>query len=276
MDQGIWTEEADHLTPEAALLISEKLRLVVEQHQRAKPHGALHTWQELSLPANVGVWRELGIAVTNMQLADLDAASLALVKAELFDPENPLVFYFRGILHLEQAFVANEYFDAIEPDTFRFASYTPGGPTLRYSKSMYQLMAVQDMERAIELRHNIFQDETLLPSYLLSAENASPTVGDLLKVWKVENFAGQAHNILGNLCLERGLLEQAENHMDEAKASGASVIYGYRDLGARYEAEHRHGDAFRAYAKAVGEDPSVVAPTQGILRSIGHALGDLW
>jgi tetratricopeptide (TPR) repeat protein len=269
-------ELADHLTPEAALPISKELWLVVEQHAQGTPYETRATWQRLSLPVDAAVWRELGLALSSMQLADLDAASLALAKAQLLAPENPLVHYFVAILNLERALAADEYYDAIGPSTTRVAGYLPEMPMLRQTKSMYQLLAMQDLEQAIELRNNVFLEETLLPSYLLPANDAAPTVGDLLRVWKAENFAAQAHNMLGSLCLERGLLEQAEDHMDQAKASGARVLYGYRDLGARYEEQHRYGEAFRAYAKAMGEDPSVAAPTQGMLRNLGQALEVVW
>jgi hypothetical protein len=80
--------------------------------------------------------------------------------------------------------------------------------------------------------------------------------------------------MLGAMDLDRGANDAAEEHLDAAMDAGLTVVFGYRDLGAAYEAEGRHGDAAREYLKGMENEPGLVMPIRKLLENAGKALLD--
>jgi tetratricopeptide (TPR) repeat protein len=248
------------------------LTKVVAAHQAGEPDRALELWREVQLPEQTEVWRQIGMGVAQLQMGDLDAAGAHLMKAEDAAPQNPIVHYYLGLLRLDQARQAHEWYDAVGPQTVRLVAYRPHlvAPNTR---GMYELVAMQEFEQAIE-NAGMF-DRTIvlaLPDYRVTETVAVVTTGDLVTALGCEKFEGQAHNILGAMFLDRGNAELAEEHMDAATEAGLDVVFGYRDLGATYERTGRHADAARAYLKALKEEPGKIYPLQKLLENAGKTL----
>ena len=98
----------------------------------------------------------------------------------------------------------------------------------------------------------------------------------MLFALKAEHFEANAHHVLGGLYLNEGMLSHAEKHFDSAADLGTPITYGYQELGAAYAAEHRHGGAMRAYAKAIQQDPNSALPRRELLENFGRALSKAW
>jgi hypothetical protein len=118
------------------------------------------------------------------------------------------------------------------------------------SRSMYRMLARVELEKAVGLAAQVDLDEPLTPEY----DNyvaLRPTVRDLLVAMDVENFPARAHNMLGPLCIEDGVLDEAEMHIDAARDAGLFVGYSYVDLVTEMEKQGHWLDAARVSAKAV-------------------------
>jgi hypothetical protein len=76
-----------------------------------------------------------------------------------------------------------------------------------------------------------------------------PRVGDLLIALEADNFVGKAHHVLFGLEMDRGLLTEAETHLDMAVATGIAPLYGYEDLAEAYLTQGNEPAALRAGAK---------------------------
>jgi hypothetical protein len=167
------------------------------------------------------------------------------------------VSYFVGILRLEQARYAPDYYDALGIETIRLVALS--SPRDRYmpddivpnSRSMYRMLARVELEKAVGLADEIDLAEPLTPDYG-DYPALRPTVRDLLVAMGAENFAAQAHNMLGPMCIEDGALTDAEIHIDAARDAGRFVGYSYVDLATELEKQGHWLDAARVSAKAVG------------------------
>jgi hypothetical protein len=104
-----------------------------------------------------------------------------------------------------------------------------------------------------------------------SVSQLPPMVHDLVEAIGADNFVGKSHNMLGHLYLDRGWLEQSEGHMDQAAATGLSILYGYQDLGDRYGLEGRHLDACRSYLKQLAQGGPIVGPATKFLDNLRKA-----
>ena len=112
----------------------------------------------------------------------------------------------------------------------------------------------------------------MIPDGFPTRAALEPTAGDLLLALDAEEFDGKAHNTLGCLFLERGSLELAERHLDDAVQSRLDVVYGYRDLGDEYRACGRHADAMRAYLKATKFSANKMSTLLDAIRCLGDVL----
>jgi tetratricopeptide (TPR) repeat protein len=234
----------------------------------------LEDWPYAPLSCDAEVWRHIAIAQAQLALRDVDAASDALYAALAIEPANPVAHYFRGILRLEQAAMAQEWQDAIGPVYTRLVS-TAARPEPALTKSMYQLAARMEFEQAIEEAWSVYF-EMPLGDPTVPTVATDPTVRDLLRALGAEDFEGKAHHQLSYLLLERGSGQEAEQHLDAAAEMGQRIVYGYQDLGAFYEGEHQHLDAFRAYAKALSHGSPLAQPTQHIVRNLRLAFIEMW
>ena len=166
-------------------------------------------------------------------------------------PDNPLAYYFRRVLRMQQAALAWDWLEDSGPRNTRLVAVTPHN-VVPNTKSMYELAATMDFEKAIDLARTFrfLNGEAILPDQLGTKAALEPTVGDLLIALEAEKFVGKAHLALGNLFLERDALELAELHLDAAVQEGINVVLGYRLLGEAYGARGQDTDATRAFLKA--------------------------
>lgn len=242
------------LTPnDQTLLVWDALGTLRENDYEA----AIAMWEGVLLRDEAEVWRQIALGNVHLALGNREEATTALKLAAEIRPDNPVVNYFVGILRLEQARYAPDYYDAMGIETIRLVGYQ--GPHDRYmpddavpnSRSMYRMLARVELEKAVGLAAQVDLDEPLTPEY----DNyvaLRPTVRDLLVAMDVENFPARAHNMLGPMCIEDGALDEAEMHIDAARDAGLFVGYSYVDLVTEMEKQGHWLDAARVSAKAVG------------------------
>ncbi len=245
---------------------------VLQLHAAGQAEEALEVWRGVQMPPATEQWKLVAMGVAAMQLDELDAAAGHLLAAEDLDPQNPVTHYYLALLRLCEARKAKDWYDAMGPAVVRFAAYRPQvvAPNTR---GMYELVAMQEFEAAIENAAHLDRAMMLaVPDHRVPTTVTAVTVGDLMLALGCEKFEAQAHNMLGAMYLDRGATDAAEEHMDAAHDAGLQVVFGYRDLGAAFEAEGRHGDAARAYLKGMENDPGMVLPMQKILENFGKAL----
>jgi Flp pilus assembly protein TadD len=256
----------------------QQLRTALAFHRGNDPAAARDAWYGIRLPRQNEAWQHIALGVTYLQEGDCDAATVAFQVAEVLQPNNPVPSYYMGIVRLTQAQRAADWQDLGLPGNVQFASLsTPN--VVPNSKAMYEWVAMVEFNRAIELAQNVALDQPLVTSGavlsdpLVSARtDAPPNVGDLLVALGADNFAGKAHNTLGSMLVMRGALESAEQHLDEATATGMTVVHGYADLGAAWEAEGEHGNAARAFMKAVSQGDRSRDAVNGVMENFGKAL----
>lgn len=266
----------DAMRTEAMPMVDPNVMLwkIVEKHAAGQPDEALLLWRNTALPEETMVWKHIAMGVAELQMNELDRAADRLFAAEELDARNPVTHYYLALLRMAQAQQANEWLDAIGPARVRLAAYRPHvvAPNTR---GMYEMVAMQEFETAIENAAHLDRAMMLAtPDHRVPATAAAVTVNDMMVALGCEKFEGQAHNMLGAMYLERNATDAAEEHMDAARAAGMDVVFGYRDLGAAYEGQERHGDAARAYLKAMENDPGMVLPLRKVLENFGKALLD--
>jgi tetratricopeptide (TPR) repeat protein len=255
-----------------------KLWMLLADQQAGRFDRVVENWRYLPLAHEGEVWRNVALAQALIAMGDLQAAADALDTAVAINPENAVVHYYLGILHLEQADRASKWYDPAMPPAMRLASIIApaGGPAqvAPNTRDMYHLAAMLELEAAIELAPSVILDEPLAPPEWPTASALPPTVGDLLLALGADRFDAKAHNMLGYLYVEYGAAEMAEQHLDAAADSGVVVVFGYDDLGALYETEGRHLDAFRAFAKSAAQGNGIVRPLGKMLENLREAFID--
>lgn len=247
-------------------------------HRGNDPAAARDMWYGIQLPYQNEAWQHVALGVTYLQEGDCDAATVAFQVAKQLQPKNPVPSYFMGIVRLTQAQRAEDWHDPGLAGKVQFASlHTPD--VVPNSKAMYEWVAMAEFNRALKLAHHVALDHPLLASAVVQGHplaatqtDLPPTVGDLLVALGADNFAGKAHNTLGSMLVSRGALESAEQHLDDAAATGLTIVHGYADLGAAFEDEGQHSDAVRAFMKAVSQGDHSHATTHGVVENFGKAL----
>jgi tetratricopeptide (TPR) repeat protein len=235
-----------------------------------QPDRAMIQWGHIELAGGMRAWKHLAITAIHLERGHNDDAAEELAKAQLIQPDNALVHYYLGILHLQQAENAIDWPDYVRTPTFRFAVYTPNvSPN---TKGMYQLAATMELEHAINGARKIDGELPLIPMEWNTSEAFYPTVNDLLLAMGATQFEPNSHHMLAYLCLERGALEVAEEHLDRANELGISVPFIFNDLGARYETQGRNADAARAYLKGVKNGPDRVGALMRFMQNLGDTL----
>ncbi len=250
-------------------------------HRGNDPATAREAWNGIQLPHQNEAWQWVGLGVTYLQEGDCEAATVAFQVARGLQPNNPVPSYYMGIVRLTQAERAEAWHGDAMPGEVQFASLdTPD--VVPNSKAMYEWVAMVEFKRAIELASNVPLDQPLVATSPFGGDTlesekpeAAPNVGDLLAALGADNFAGKAHHTLGSMLVLRGALKSAEQHLDEAAASGLTIVHGYSDLGAAFAVEGEHHDAVRAYMKAVANGDRSPQTTHGVLENFGKALFNL-
>jgi tetratricopeptide (TPR) repeat protein len=246
----------------------------LELQHNQKYDQAITAWQGVDLPSDTSVWKQVALGQAYLATGEMDSAAEVLFEAKDLQSDNPVVHYFLGLLRLEQAYVADEWYDAVGPSGQTFVAFNPTDVAPN-SKSMYQLSATMEFEEAIKLAPDVWADQPLVPTDWPTRAALAPTVGDLLLAVSADNFEAKAHNMLSYLYLERGLLETSEGHMDSAAMGGLKVI-GYTDLGEKYAEAGQRMDAARAHVKAMKHSPNKVEPARKAWDNLRDAWQELW
>jgi tetratricopeptide (TPR) repeat protein len=248
------------VTPLPGLLVNPQDRTLLVWDALTALHendyeAAIAMWEGVLLRDEAEVWRQIALGNTHLALGNIEEATECLKLAAEIRPENPVVNYFMGILRLEQARYAPDFYDAMGINVIRLAAYTPNDrympdDVVPNSRSMYRMLARVEFEKAVGLAAQVDLDEPLTPDYGNYAA-LRPTVRDLLVAMDAENFPARAHNLLGPMCIEDGALDSAEMHIDAAREGGMFVGYSYVDLVTEMEKQGHWLDAARVSAKAV-------------------------
>jgi tetratricopeptide (TPR) repeat protein len=256
--------------------LAAELWKAIELQQSGNIDAAIATWEVIRLPHETEHWRLLMLGVAHMQNGNMPKALDALDDSKWRMPDNPLVYYALGLAALQQADVADEWYDALELDPFRLANYSP--ERVPMTRSMYRLAATMAFERAIELARYVDLDQTLLPAAWVLPEGNShsvalmvPRVRDAVAVFHGERFEGRSHLGLALLHMERGGLKHSELHLDKAADLGEATGEEFRELAEQYETEGCSADAMRANLKAFAHGGGV-ASLQDAWHSFGKAM----
>ena len=194
-------------------------------HEKHDWDAAIEGWKQIRFPWETDVWRHLAVAAANLEKAELIKTSECLSKAIALQPDNAVVHYFTGLLRLKQAAVARQWPEAVGPTNIRLAAYSLPN-VVPNTKNMYEFCAMMELERAVEIAHELDWFQPLVPSGISTVSVQPPTLADLLTAIGADQFATNAHEILARLCLERGLMERAQEHLDKARAYRGDIPAG--------------------------------------------------
>lgn len=249
---------------------------ILQLHHEQRHEEAIAAWNDLKLPAGANLWKWIAVGQALTAVSEFEGAEQILGRALDAQPENAVAHYFAGVLRMQQAYLADEWPDVITSRTTRLVAVTaPESRPRRVvpnTKGMYELAATREFEQAIEFAPRVHLDEALIPTEYGTTVALEPTIGDLLLALGAEHLEAKAHNSLSYLFLERGALEEAERHMDEAVQGGLTVVYGYSDLGDEYTRRGQHADAARAYLKAARFTPHKLETIRDAWESLRRAL----
>ncbi len=262
--------DTEQPTVDVGWQVWQALELQHNQHYDA----AITAWLRVEMPCETQVWKQVALGQAYLATGEIEDASEALLRAYDLHAGNPVVHYFLGLLRLEQAYVANEWLDAVGPRRAALVTFPPSF-IVPNTKSMYQFAAAMELEEALRLAPDLWADEPLVANDGAARVALEPTVGDLLLAVGADKFEAKAHNMLSYLYLERDALEMAEEHMDAAALGGLPII-GYVDLAERYVELGQHTDAARAYLKAMKDSPDKVGPARKAWENLRQAWQELW
>jgi tetratricopeptide (TPR) repeat protein len=232
--------------PPAAL--AARVWMILETQRAGLAREALAGWREIYLPGQAEAWREVAMAAANLTAGKLDRAAMHLDNAREYDNAQAIVAYYTGILRLEQAAAAARVPDEATEGTMRLVAYDPLQGTV--GQTVLRVLARRQLEMAIVRAGEIRLDERLVMGEPgIEEEFVVPRVGDLLVALEANNFVGKAHHLLFGIEMDRGQLRQAEEHLDQAVATGIAPLFGYGDLTVGYLALEQRADALRVTQK---------------------------
>jgi tetratricopeptide (TPR) repeat protein len=232
--------------PPAAL--AARVWMILETQRAGLAREALAGWREIYLPGQAEAWREVAMAAANLTAGKLDRAAMHLDNAREYDNAQAIVAYYTGILRLEQAAAAARVPDEATEGTMRLVAYDPLQGTV--GQTVLRVLARRQLEMAIVRAGEIRLDERLVMGEPgIEEEFVVPRVGDLLVALEANNFVGKAHHLLFGIEMDRGQLRQAEEHLDQAVATGIAPLFGYGDLTEGYLALEQRADALRVTQK---------------------------
>jgi len=230
--------------------LNQVLWRIIELHRHGQADAAIEAWRQANVPCETDGWKYMAMGAAHLQAGDIEEAEENLAAALEIDPNNAVTRYYVGLLRLTQAKGAWNWQDAVGPPAVMLIAMPAIVPNTR---AMYELAAMQELEKAIELAPmtdlaapltaEAWDAATMLPL-------VTPTAGDLVEALGADRYAARAHNVLGAMYTDRGLFEEAEEHIDAATADGMNAPFAYRDLGKALGAEERYEDAARVFLKA--------------------------
>jgi tetratricopeptide (TPR) repeat protein len=221
-----------------------RLWMVLEHQRAGRVAEALAGWEPLMLAEDAAHWREIGMAAAHLQAGDYRRADVYLEEARQLAPANPVLAYYMGILHLEQAAAVGR--DAPD-ERCRRGSWSP--LSLRRNGARTRCWRCRSLPKPQCVPVKWRSINRCSKSTPCSKKRVVPRVGDLLVALEADNFVGKAHHLLYALHLDRRELIQAELNLDMAGATGLATLYGYQDLADAYLADERYVDAKRALRK---------------------------
>jgi tetratricopeptide (TPR) repeat protein len=217
-----------------------RLQEIIDHHRVGETLKAINEWANVGLPQETAHWREIAMGAGYLHLGDLDRAALRLEAAQQLMPGHPVAAYFTGLLRLEQAAAADRVPERRQRGDL-LVSYSP-----MEDRALYRLLAIGELEMAIQRAREIRLDEPLVGiDPLVEQDLIVPTAGDLITALGAENFVGKAHHVLFGLRLDQSELAIAERHLDRAAATGITVLHGYRDLAEGYLLVGENREAIR-------------------------------
>jgi tetratricopeptide (TPR) repeat protein len=234
---------------------------IIELHRQGQAEAAVAAWQRAELLPGMEAWRHVALAATHLQAGSMDQAEEQLDAALAFEPQNAVAHYYVGLFRLAQAQGARNWPDIILPPQIMLIALPQVAPNTR---DMYELMAMQELARAIQFAPvmdldaplTAYSGQTLGFKYV---PFVTPTVRDLIEALGADHYPARAHKVLGEMNTERGLLEEAETHLDAAAAEHLNGPLAYRRLGQALEADRDFQGAERVFRKAFHNgDPNVV------------------
>jgi len=86
---------------------------------------AIAVWSELRMPEETKVWRHVALGQAYLAMEKFEEAAETLKIAEKLRPENGVVHYYLGVLRLEQAYIAEDWYDAVGPADTVLVAYAP-------------------------------------------------------------------------------------------------------------------------------------------------------
>jgi tetratricopeptide (TPR) repeat protein len=231
------------LPADAATEIAEKLGMTLA-HQRAGCFAeALAGWEEVRLPPETSVWRQIGMAAAQVQMDDLPLALRRLELAEQIAPRHPLIAYYRGLVWKRQA----ERLAATEREA--------GLADAAAEKGELQRMAIADLRETIERADLVDLAEPLVVIPPESGGQVSdPQVRDLLVALEAERFVDDAHRHLFRLHLDRRELFDADQILDWAVKAGVAGTPEMRQLAQALQKEGQTTEALRVMHEVVRLD----------------------
>jgi tetratricopeptide (TPR) repeat protein len=237
---------------------------------RGQFEQAVSDWARTELPDDMRAWKHIAIAALYLERGRNDEAAEELAMAQMHEPDNAVVHYYLGMLHIRQADQAIEWPDYIQISNVRLVAYNPS--IVPNTKGMYELAATSDLERAVASAGCLDRDAALIPEGWTTEPALRPTVADLLLAMGATEFEPNAHHMLGYLYIDRGALEVAEEHLDRTNELGVRAPFIFNELGELYEGEGRHADAARAYLKGVRNGPDRVGALMRFFQNAGDSV----
>jgi len=237
---------------------------ILERHRTGEVEEAIAQWRQADLPREADTWKGVALGAAYLQAGQHDEAEEWLDLALKANGDNAVAHYYVGLLRIAQADQAREWHDAIGPPAWMFIALPKVMPNTR---SMYELAAIMELEKAIELASLVDIDATLAPASVTSNEQSMPTVRDLLTALGAQRYPARAHNALAALYTDHWQLDAAEQHLDAAVTERMNAPFAYRELGIALERVGRYEDAARVFMKAFRHGDANLHPAWGVFRN---------
>ncbi len=240
--------------------------LALADHSQHRYAEAAKRWHALALSPEQTAWKWLAVAVAELEEHHPLAVDAALAQAWRSAPDQPLVQYFQGLQQLERA-----------APWWNQRVTTPTEVAADPALADFQLLAAMaHFDQALLMAPQLDRQEVLAVEPAALSGDLQPTVADLMAAWGATHYEADAHHLLGQLHLQTGQLELAEDHLDHARLGGCAVAMAYEDLGQAFSQARRHRDAARVYAKTLLVPSAQAADLARMLHELRQATWGEW
>ena len=234
-------------------------------HEKREFEAAIDGWRDLLLFASDEPWRTVAVGSAHLQLADFDNAMCVL--QEDGNEPNAVTYHLRGVVHWMNGRLATRKGKLHLADENRESARKDFEKAITTSTHVQLdeklgLAFTKYISQEFGRYHTVFPKELLAPS--------TPRVRDLLVALDLEDFVVKSHLGLAEIALQDGLLEEVEDHLDDAADKGADVANLYMVLGDAFEADGASMSAARVYMKAM-TGKKKVGPALKAVRSLRNA-----